>query len=488
MLNSLGKTKVLFRSIIFILVLLSVKVYSVNTSTRKPNAPLKPSVTSPIEVKARLEITNSKSKEIKSYSIKAEMLPQINLGKTSFWEHVTKLGPIVVGLFAVFISYIGIKKSNRQLMKQIALSQTEKKRADILVKLNTFYGPFKELRTQSRTLYDIFLAVMRLEYGDGIPKKGFRTLVWLLEGNRLKRKANTVFQQIIEIEDHLLQLIQNNTGVVDKPDLQDLLGKFATHIRVLRLAYERKIGGDLETAQIFKDLVYPYEIDGAIESATLRLQHDYDTLEATIDPTKEVSESRLNSTIEYYNNNADKYAEKWDSQNVDEFYYTFENELPRGGRILDVGCGTGRDTRHFIKKGYRVLSIDASVQMVRLCNAYPHAFCLKQKMQDINFMEEFDGIWCFASLMHLEEEEAKLAARKLFASLKNKGKIFISVKEGEGEGKDSNGRYFKYYNKTNILELFNMERLAIIKKPWTTINKVAGKDISWLNLMLEKIN
>ena len=392
--------------------LLLIRIYATNAPTQKPNTTPTTSTTSPIKVQATLEIVDSKTKDNKTYLVKGEMLPPMHYNKASFWEQVTKIaatwGPIIVGLFAVFISYLGIRKSNRQLMEQIELSRTEKRRADILIKLNTFYGPFKELRTQSRTLYGKFMSLMRLEYGDGIPQKGFRTLTWLLEGKRIKRKANTIFQQIIEIEEHLLQLIQNNTGVVDKPDLQDLLGKFAAHIRVLRLAYERRIGGESETAEIFEDLVYPYEVDGAIESATLRLQFDLNKLEQTRIHSRPIPKwkeyylkikNRPNSTIEYYNTKAEEYSERWDSIDFEKFYKLFQKRIPRGGRILDVGCGSGRDTRHFIKKGYRVVSIDASEQMVKLCNAYPHAFCINQNIQDINFMEEFDGVWCCASLL-----------------------------------------------------------------------------------------
>src|SRR5215472_17707105 len=75
------------------------------------------------------------------------------------------------------------------------------------------------------------------------------------------------------------------------------------------------------------------------------------------------SDYRL-STTAYYDAHASEYCENTVSVNMSELHVPFLREIPDGGRILDAGCGSGRDSVAFMQKGYRVVSIDASREMV----------------------------------------------------------------------------------------------------------------------------
>jgi ubiquinone/menaquinone biosynthesis C-methylase UbiE len=68
-------------------------------------------------------------------------------------------------------------------------------------------------------------------------------------------------------------------------------------------------------------------------------------------------------TIDYYNNFADAFAEATLHVDMASLYQPFLTELPQTARILDVGCGAGRDTLAFKNKGYKVEAIDYSEEL-----------------------------------------------------------------------------------------------------------------------------
>ena len=78
-----------------------------------------------------------------------------------------------------------------------------------------------------------------------------------------------------------------------------------------------------------------------------------------------MDEKNTNRTIEYYNTHADRYSEITRNADMSDIYKRFEENLKPGCRILDLGCGSGRDSKYFLDKGYKVVSLDASEAMCR---------------------------------------------------------------------------------------------------------------------------
>jgi hypothetical protein len=407
-------------------------------------------------------------------------------------ETVKAWGPILVGLAAIVVGLIinivlvltqrsQNRRQNAFNERQLSLSKSKEERDDILKQLNTFYGPFIELRTQSKLLYSKFEdELTKKSAGTG---KRFRTLRHLLEGKTFTPQEETLLMQILEINKELLKLIVSSSGVVDKLELQDLLGKFGAHSRILQLAYEKKLNGPPE---LFEDIVFPLAVDGAVQSAIQRLKYRLEELDDIIEghhPTK--SKEKRNSTLEYYDKNADQYLNKTLFLDLSELYKEFEANVTKRGRILDAGCGVGRDTRYFIEQGYTVISFDASKEMARKCNEYPHAFCLNISFEDLKFREEFDGVWCCGSLLHLTLEGGKGAIRRLTTSLKVGGIMFVSLKEGEGKEK-SEGRFFQYYNESSVKELYKGDSRLEVVKMWATKSSVPEEKHNWLSLLLQR--
>ncbi len=407
-------------------------------------------------------------------------------------ELVKAWGPIIIGILALVFSFISqiivLKSQNKQFkrqntinLQQLNLARHKDERADILNKLNTFYGPFKQFRTQSVTLYRRF-AVEHRE-----TDKSFRTLLFLIQGKKFNDLDNQLLGQIIDINKDLLKLIELSVGVVDKTQLQQLLGNFATHTRILSLAYTGEIKGK---STMYSDIIFPRELDGAIESAILRLQdilkeiYLEDIADGIVQKDKETD-----STILYYDKYADEYAKKTMYTDLKHLYSKFEPSLTMGSRLLDAGCGAGRDTRYFVRKGYIVIAFDASEGMVRKCNEYPHAYCTLMRFKEMKFEEEFDGIWACASILHLEQVMAVKVISKLATALKPEGIMFVSVKKGQGSKLEKEtGRFYQYYNDSNIDCLYNSDDRLELDHKWETIssNEDGSNKTEWINLLIRR--
>ncbi len=374
-------------------------------------------------------------------------------------------------------------KSQIALAKaQVELSRSQGEQEELLKKLNSFYGPLREFRTESVILYRRFAVKLQEEYRNR--NQRFRTLRYLLDGGRFEKQDQELLNQILAVNDRILSLIESQSGVVDNPELQTLLGKLGAHIRILKLASERKLNGPSE---LFEDIVFPLAIDGAIESATLRVQDRLKELSCS-DSKQTDQPAETDKTISYYDKNSDAYAVQTRYIDMSNLYAPFRIRVPQGGRILDAGCGVGRDTRYFIEHGYPVISFDASKEMVRKCREYPHAYCLRMAFETLDYQENFDGVWACASLLHLSFEGAQRALAKLTTALKPGGTIFISLRQplNNTDSETVEDRFFQYYTQPKFEELLSTELRLENVEIWKSDSNLKNDLGKWINVLARR--
>lgn len=194
----------------------------------------------------------------------------------------------------------------------------------------------------------------------------------------------------------------------------------------------------------------------------------------------------ISNTIHYYNRNAEQFAQGTVGLDLSEIQIKFLEEIPEKGYILDFGCGSGRDSKIFLEKGYEVDAVDGSETLCRLASEYTGIKVKKMMFQELKEVDKYDGIWACASILHTEKIQLPLVLRKIFSALKTNGVLYTSFKYGEFEGA-RNGRYFLDLTEdTFAMILRNMPEL-VIEKQWIT-NDVRPKrgDEKWLNLILRK--
>lgn len=191
-------------------------------------------------------------------------------------------------------------------------------------------------------------------------------------------------------------------------------------------------------------------------------------------------------TIKFYDVNAQEYFESTVNINLDELYKSFLKHIPPKGNILDLGCGSGRDSLHFLNKGYNVISIDASEEMVKLSSELTKRKTIFMNIEEIDFHDEFDGIWACASLLHINKNLSESVFNILCNALKNKGILYASYKYGNG-ARILKKRYFNNYNETSIKKtIHNVKELNIIDHWVTNDLRPSKKNEKWLNIILSK--
>lgn len=191
-------------------------------------------------------------------------------------------------------------------------------------------------------------------------------------------------------------------------------------------------------------------------------------------------------SIDYYNKYAAKEFEETVNQDMSEIMKEFLNLLEEGDTILDLGCGSGRDSLIFYELGYDVTPLDASEEMCKLAEIHTGLEVLEMTFEEMDFDNVFDGIWACASLLHIPKKEQSGILTKIARALNDKGILYMSYKLGDFEGFRGE-RYFCDFTADSITGLLRDNGRFEIVKLWETEDVRSGHtDTRWLNVLVKK--
>lgn len=192
----------------------------------------------------------------------------------------------------------------------------------------------------------------------------------------------------------------------------------------------------------------------------------------------------MNKTINYYNKNSSEYIEQTKSIDTSMLINSFLDGLPKGSHILDLGCGSGRDSKIMQAKGYNITALDASKELADKLKKECSFEVINNTFEEYNPNKKFDAIYAMASLLHLSKIDFKRTLNKYSELLKENGKFFICVKMGSGESYDEKERFFSYYNPQEIKDIFN--ELKLVEPLITITNDSIGRSNYWINITYRK--
>ena len=191
-------------------------------------------------------------------------------------------------------------------------------------------------------------------------------------------------------------------------------------------------------------------------------------------------------TIEFYNTNAQKYSSYSYEHEKGELYQKFLNYLPEKGSILDAGCGAGWDTKFFLKNGYTVTALDASVKLLEVIETHKNLEKIESDFLNFKSKKIFDGIWASFSLQHLPKSDFKPALKILKNSLSKIGFFYIGIHKGNKEIRDTLGRYYSYYAQSEISEIIKSLDLKILSLDKLESESFDGKKINTMHLLIQR--
>ena len=202
---------------------------------------------------------------------------------------------------------------------------------------------------------------------------------------------------------------------------------------------------------------------------------------------RRIGDSLLNGTIEYYERNAERFFRDTVDVDMSELYRHFLPHVPLGGRILDAGCGSGRDTRHFLQRGFQVEAFDASAEMCRLATKLTGTTVELKTFDQVDSVAVFDAVWACASLLHICRNNIDDVLAKLTRALKPNGIMFASFKLRDGEW-EKGGRDFNGYDERSFRLLMAKHPSLAVQSTWVSDDvRPSRSGENWLNVLLRKL-
>ena len=194
----------------------------------------------------------------------------------------------------------------------------------------------------------------------------------------------------------------------------------------------------------------------------------------------------MEKTALYYEEHAQRYYETTKHINMSAQHKMLTRYLTPRAYILDLGCGSGRDSLAFLQAGYKVRAVDGSKQLCQIASTHIKQTVHHQQFSELNDVNEYDAIYACASLLHVPSNELESILKLCEQALKCNGYMYASFKYGTFEGYREE-RYFTDFT-AETFELFiqKIPTLKLIECVISSDNMNREASVKWLNVILKK--
>jgi SAM-dependent methyltransferase len=196
----------------------------------------------------------------------------------------------------------------------------------------------------------------------------------------------------------------------------------------------------------------------------------------------------FSETIARYDQVAAAFATQWGGLRLERALHTFTRAVREPRRVLDLGCGPGRDVRFLTELGCQVTGLDASAGMVAEARlGLPDAALVQADLRWSPFAAEaFDGVWACASLLHIPRTVLPPALAEISRLLRSPGGVlYLALKGGSGEHwvTDAENRrsFFAYYQRSEIETLLDQVGFQTLES-WCAPD-LSGRRQPWVNVV-----
>ncbi len=209
---------------------------------------------------------------------------------------------------------------------------------------------------------------------------------------------------------------------------------------------------------------------------------------ADIPLMKELVEGwQIAATLDYYRVNAATYVQETIDNNAHHpIRQRFVDLLSPNSQILDLGCGSGRDSRFFLDHGHQVTAVDAVTEIAEYAEKILGRTVRVMKAEELDEEGRYDGIWACASLVHIPKSRMALIFSRILNGLKPGGIWYMSFKKGESEIQDEKQRFFNNYTIPLLQQLLLQFPGVEVTDFSESSALLRGKKQLWINVLVKK--
>lgn len=193
----------------------------------------------------------------------------------------------------------------------------------------------------------------------------------------------------------------------------------------------------------------------------------------------------IEPVVDFYDVNAATYFDKTAFVDPQAFLRPFAERLVPGSRVVDVGCGSGRDLLWLKSRGYQVKGIERSCKLAELARKHAGCEVVAGDFESWNFSgNPVDGLLLVGALVHIPHEDVGRILGHIISGLVPGGKVLLTLKEGKGISRGTDGRVFHLWQDSDlrrVLKEVGLEALYFDR----LVSAIRKGDI-WLTYVLEK--
>ena len=158
--------------------------------------------------------------------------------------------------------------------------------------------------------------------------------------------------------------------------------------------------------------------------------------------------------------------------------------LPPSARILDVGCGAGRDMLWLENRGFSCVGLDCSPALAELARWHTGLQVIEADFEAFDFQGmDMDALLLIGALVHVPHERFQLIFSRILRALKPEGHVLLTMKQGQGVQTRSDGRVFYLWPKDDLMSIFEDCSLMCIKY-FEQQSKIRASD-AWMSFVLQ---
>ena len=192
------------------------------------------------------------------------------------------------------------------------------------------------------------------------------------------------------------------------------------------------------------------------------------------------------ATLTFYGHEAPAYVAK-SKGGASRWLADFMQALPTGARILELGCGSGRDAEALLAHGFDVDATDGTPAMAAEAEQRLGRPVCIMRFDELSAVDAYDGIWANASLLHVPRAALSKMLALVLRALKPGGLHFASYKAGESAGRDILGRYYNYLDRNAVKHFYSRSgRWDILSVTDYVGSEYEGHPAPWISITARK--